>query len=62
MTNASRQQKARDRKRAVGLVPVQVWVPAEHKQAIREYADRLASGLPHSEEAKPNLDPGDPLI
>jgi hypothetical protein len=40
-TNADRQAAARDRRRAEGLTRVEVWVPPEHAQKIRDLANRL---------------------
>jgi len=34
-------QRSRKRKREAGLVPVEVWVPKERKQAIREVAEQM---------------------
>ena len=40
-TPAQRKQAERNRLRAAGLIPVQVWVKPEHAQQIRELAKSL---------------------
>ena len=41
--NRSYKQKERDRKRALGLSPLEIWCKPEHKEAIKAYASKLSS-------------------
>jgi hypothetical protein len=43
-TPAERKARERERKRADGLVPVEVWVKAGQEDDIRKEAKRLVSG------------------
>jgi len=43
MTAAERKAAERERKRALGLVAVTVWVPARDKPAIEALAEHLAA-------------------
>jgi uncharacterized protein YjfI (DUF2170 family) len=43
--SAERQKRSRDKKRSLGLVSVQVWVPAWGRKAIRDLENQLRSKL-----------------
>lgn len=44
-TNATRQARHKEKRRAAGLVRVEVWVKPEHAEAIKDYAQKLAKPL-----------------
>lgn len=46
VSDAERKRAERERKRAAGLVPVQVWVRPENAQRVREYAAGITSPPP----------------
>lgn len=41
MSNTHRQRKFKDRQQEAGLVQVQVWVPAEKREQIKQEARKL---------------------
>lgn len=41
MTPAERKKAERQRKRSAGLVPLEVWVRPEHKDAVVKFVARL---------------------
>jgi hypothetical protein len=43
MTPAERKARERERKRAAGLVPVEVWVPKGREDDIRDAAKAMSS-------------------
>ncbi len=43
LTGAERQKRARDKKRSMGLVSLQVWVPPWGRKAIRDLEDTLCN-------------------
>lgn len=45
VTATERKRAERARYKAAGLVPVQVWVPPQAVQRVREYADKVAKKL-----------------
>ena len=44
-TNATRQARHKEKRRAAGLVRVEVWVKPEHVEAIKAFADKIAKPL-----------------
>jgi len=47
MTAAERKARERERKRAAGLVPVEVWVPVDRKDDIAAEARRMCDEATH---------------
>ena len=40
-TVSERVQKLRDKRRAAGLIKLEIWTRPEHREQIKEYADQL---------------------
>ena len=44
-TNATRQARHKEKRRAAGLVRVEVWVRPEHAEKVKAFADKIAKPL-----------------
>ena len=41
LTPAQRQQRRRDKKKAAGLIKIEIWSKPEHEKKIRDYVKKL---------------------